>query len=84
MQKVRSAFEVAHQHCEGNGSKMCRGRGNGWQERSHEKYAAIWEGIPKYQYIQYPGAAFSWRFADETFEQKGIVPSAKGGTPPSV
>jgi hypothetical protein len=47
MQKVWSAFEFAHQHCEGNGSKMCRGHCNGWQECSYEKYAAIWEGIPK-------------------------------------
>jgi hypothetical protein len=71
-----SAFEIAHQHREGNGAKVCRGHCNGWQERSYEKYAAIWEGVPKYQHKQYPGTTFSWRFADETFEQKRNVSSA--------
>jgi len=50
MQKVWSAFEIVHQHCEGNGPKMCRGYCNGWQERSYENFAALWEGIPKYQH----------------------------------
>jgi hypothetical protein len=84
MQKVWSAFEIVHQHCEGNGSKMCRGHCNGWQERSYEKYAATWEGISKHQSKPYPSASYSWRFADETFEQKRIVSSAKGGASPSV
>jgi hypothetical protein len=37
MQKVWSAFEIVHQHCEGNGTKVRRSHRNGWQECSYEK-----------------------------------------------